>query len=405
MREQRELYQEHKNVAQEKTDLPSKEQVDKLAKMAKDKDDRKKIRDGYKKDSKDINNRYDKNIEKAKNFYKDNEDALNDTARVEMGQELDTEKEYKRERISKTNLKSRANNFLIGAGVFLAGAGVLAWGYGNIKGTVNNENNKNKDIEPEPIVEEEVIEKEVPKAIEEDIEIETQEQEKMGVRAEIEANRTYNFSQIVARINSYPEMVTEDGLKYWEVNESPGQITVTRPYGELDPNNPHHEKVEFEFYPNDEQAIFEWNELEIPANVPTGAFWLQADSTGGAAKIEFFNESGKVIKKHNGEMVVVEWVNKDGKKEQAIQFKDSITGETRPASFQMFEIIFDEKTGEAVDIKYPYHRAKVTFEPTPGSRMNLVTGPTIHFNPENPYGPDHDQGFGFYLWESNKEVK
>ncbi len=234
---------------------------------------------------------------------------------------------------------------------------------------------------------------------------EAEESEVNNKRAEIEADRTYSFSQVVARINHYPDTVERDELLYWDVNESAGQITVTRPYGEHHEDNPHNEKVEFEFYPNDEQAILEWNELDLRANLPAGAFWLQVDSTGGAAKVEFFNENGEILRKHEGEMVTREWTDKNGKTQTAIQFKDNVTGETRPASFQTFEIIFDEETGEAIDIEYPYHSAKVTFEPTPGSRMNLVTGPTVHFNPDNPYGPDHDQGFGFYMWDKETETK
>ena len=408
MREQKELYQEHKDVAQERNDLPSKEQVDKLAKMASDKDDRRKIRNSYKKDSQDVNQRYEENVDKAKEFYRENEDALNDTARVEMEQELGIdkeEKESKRETISKTNLKSKATNLLMGAGVFLAGAGVLAWGYGNMKGTVNESAKANSNVDPEPDANEEITVNETPEEIGEEIEINSPERENSDIRAEIETDRTYSFSQLVARINHYPDTVERNELLYWDINESAGQITVTRPYGESHEDNPHNEVVEFEFYPNDEQAIFEWNELDIRANLPAGAFWIKTDSTGGAVKIEFLDEKGELVKKHEGEMVMAEWTDKDGKTRNAIQFRDEITGETRPAAFQTHEIKFDDQTGKAVDIEYPYHTAKVTFEPTPGSYMQLVTGPTIHFNPDNPYGPDHDQGFGFYLWDKDEEIK
>lgn len=218
--------------------------------------------------------------------------------------------------------------------------------------------------------------------------------DEIGTRAEIEAERTYKFSQLVARINHYPEKEERDGIRYWDVNKSAGQVTVTRPYGEMSEKNPHNEAVEFEFYPNDEQAIFEWQDAKRGPNLPSGAFWLNTDSTGGKVKIEFFDENGEVIKKHKGEMVMAEWTDTNGETRQAIQFKDEISGETRPAAFQTYEMIYDENN-EAVDIEYPYHTAKVTMEPTPGSYMQLNGGgaPTI------PFGPEGDQGFGFYLWE------
>lgn len=268
---------------------------------------------------------------------------------------------------------------------------------------------EDKEVDTEPIKEIEIAVPDVQAQEEAKQEGQTQEQEKTDIRKEIEAERTYSFSQLVATINHFPGTVEKDGLLYWDINESAGQITVTRPYGELHEDNPHNEIVEFEFYPDHERkdkgAIFEWNELDIRANVPAGAFWIKTDSTGGAVKIEYFDEKGNVIQKHEGEMVMVEWKDKDGKTRNAIQFRDEITGETRPAAFQTHEIKFDDETGKAVDIEYPYHTAKVTFEPTPGSYMQLVTGPTIHFNPDNPYGPDHDQGFGFYLWDQKGKTK
>jgi hypothetical protein len=389
MREQTELYKEHYNIAQEKESLPSKDQVDRLAKMTSDKDLAKEIRKNHSKESRDVNKRYDKNIDKAKTFYKDNEDALNDTARVEMEKENGVEKE----KISKKSLKDKSIALLLGLGI-LAGA---ALGVGAVKGCENRNTNA---AASEPKENEEITEENAPEEIGDEVEIELNTK-----RAEIEADRTYSFSQIVARINHYPDTVERNELLYWNINESAGQITVTRPYGELHEDNPHNEKVEFEFYPNDEQAIFEWNELDIRANLPAGAFWIETDTTGGKVEIEFFNSNGEVIKRHKGEMVMAEWTDKNGEKRHALQFRDDVTGQTRPASFQMFENKFDSETGKAMDIEYPYHTAKVTFEPTPGSRMTLKTGPTVHYNPDNPYGPDHDQGFGFYMWDGETETK
>ena len=297
------------------------------------------------------------------------------------------------ERVEKRSTRNSFNRFVAG---ILAGATIVAvsGGAGYLIRGCERDNNKGNSLANESHYEEVIDNRETENTNTDEIEI--AEKNNTASRSEIEADRTYSFSQVIARINHYPDTVERNELLYWDVNESAGQVTVTRPYGELAEENPHNEKVEFEFYPNDEQAIFEWNELDIRANLPSGAFWIESDSTGGKVSIEFFDEKGDVIKKHEGEMVMAEWTDKNGQTRQAIQFKDNVSGETRPAAFQMFEIEFDSETGKAIDIKYPYHTANVTFEPTPGSRMTLKTGPTI------PFAPDHDQGFGFYLWNQEE---
>lgn len=398
MREQKELYQEHKDVAQERNDLPSKEQVDKLAKMASDKDDRRKIRNSYKKDSKDINQRYEQNVDKAKEFYRDNENALNDTARVEMEQELGIdkeEKESKRETISKTNLKSKATNLLMGAGVFLAGAGVLAWGYGNMKGTVNESAKANSNVDPEPDANEEITVNETPEEIGDEIEINSPGKENTNIKTEIEEseNRSWDFSQTTLEWNHEAAEGKETNLN---VYSSPGLLTITRPETAKD-EDIEGEEIVIRKFPRDEQIIHEWDVLpSITENHVVQNFWIKG-TTAHLAEVD--NDGNvKVLNGDYREQIRIDYLDQEGKPfhtlrgklvevDGSLLFYDFETGEIKPPSFENAHVLREQ--GEWVGVNYPQEAVEITIQAhtlvKPGTSIQYHQGPAYSRTGESPY--------------------
>lgn len=321
----------------------------------------------------------------------ENQEAENENLDIELGERRPARSRRIESRegeitISKNTLK----NFAIG--VLLIGAGyAAATGIGGCETFKKNaqlptesalEENSNEQAPTQEIIDE--VEVTVTENAETTPEAQTAELTGVeAIKAEIQAERSEKFSQLVLSTTHYPDSVEgQAGERYWDKNVEAGLITVTRPYGEMSEKNPHNERVEMLFYPNQEQVIEEWNVLEIPTNLPSGAFWLQSDSTGGKVNVEFFDGQGNVIRQHRGEIVVVEW---DGK--EVFQFRDEITGETRPAAFQLFEVGFNEQH-EASTVNVPYEYAKVTMEPATGSYLRFATGHTMHF------GEGGDAGFG-----------
>ncbi len=339
----------------------------------------------------------------------ENNETKNESLEINLNQEINYNEEqntnpkvestkrvekpvYTNEEVDKIIKASRLNRNIAGilSGVILFAAGV---GIGTgVKGCTSKGAGVIQELQGVENVEESNTQ--IPQEIKDNVEINANQ---TPTRAAIEADRTYSFSQVIGRIVHHPEMVERDNKKYWDINESAGQITVTRPYGEMATENPHNEKVAFEFYPNDEQARHEWDVLDIRENLPSGAFWIKTDSTGGKVKVEFFDENGNIVKEHDGEMVMASWKDTNGETRQAIQFRDNVTGETRPPSFQIFEMKDFTNSKKPQTIEYPYSTARVTVEPAPGSYLQIVTGPTI------PYGEGHDAGWGFYMWNTQEK--
>jgi hypothetical protein len=213
-----------------------------------------------------------------------------------------------------------------------------------------------------------------------------------NLKGEIERNRSYDFSQLILSFSPSPDAVERDGITYWAINTSPGEIVVTSPGGSGNPENPHMEQVTILAYPNDMQIVDEWNILKIKANLPALAFWLDGDSTGGDIKIEYLDKNGNAVKTLEGEFVVNQWQDKSGKAQQALQFKDNLSNETRPACFEIAQIQFD--ADNAISVSYPYDTIRISITSVPGSRLAFKTGPTMRFGS----GEIEDAGFGFYLW-------